>query len=327
MFLKTRGDLRDACKKPGLILICREPHRDGRIHRTGCGLLTALHRGRNSCEWLGSGRARWGYHHCDTWDKAAGLWEAAAGDAYPIPCCRCRPDPAEPGLADADAHCARGALRAGRGQHAGALADYGAALDMDPEHPAAHAGAGLAHASMGNHRAAAECFDGALAAQPDMTDALFGRARALRALRRYDEAVEDYRRILKEDPGNVEAHVGLGLALADQDNGLGAVYSLDRALALSPSDTDALYHKGAILENAGEYEEALTCLVAARRAGRDDALVHNGIGNALHDLGFHSEAVKSYDTALSRDPGLSVAKWNRDAALAAEGRRADAGGR
>lgn len=325
MMLKTRGDLRDACKRPGLILVCREPHGNGRMHRTGCGLLTTLHRRRNPGESLDGGK-RCEYHHCNTWDEAAGLWEAAAGDSYPIPCGRCRPDPAEPGLSDADAHCARGALRAGRGRHAGALADYGAALGMEPGHAAAHAGAGTAHASMGNHRAAAECFDGALAAQPDLIDALFGRARALRALRRYDEAVEDYHRILKEDPGNVEAHVGLGLALADQDNNLGAVYSLNRALALSPCDTDALYHKGTILEHAGEYEEALTCLTAARRAGRDDALVHNGIGNALHDLGHHGEAVKSYDMALERDPEFSVVKWNRDAALAAERRQSEAGG-
>ncbi|MEI2617901.1 MAG: tetratricopeptide repeat protein [Thermomicrobiales bacterium] len=101
------------------------------------------------------------------------------------------------------------------------------------------------------------------------------------------------------------------------------VNCLDKSLAIDPNIPEALYNKGAALDNLGRYEEAITAYDAAL-ALRTDPEALNNKGVALDNLGRYEEAITAYDAALALRAEYPEALNNKGVALRNLGRHEEA---
>jgi tetratricopeptide (TPR) repeat protein len=94
---------------------------------------------------------------------------------------------------------------------------------------------------------------------------------------------------------------------------------LDRALASTPEQPDALQLMGLIARRRQDHGQAATWFQRSLRADPRQPHVHNNLGNALLDLGRTEEAVKAYGEALRLQPAYGDARVNLGIAQLAAG--------
>jgi TolB-like protein/Flp pilus assembly protein TadD len=120
----------------------------------------------------------------------------------------------------------------------------------------------------------------------------------------YARAREALEKALAIDPEYTPAHGKLGSIANDQNDDAGAAKHFERALALDPTDPDMVGNAASFLMSLGRVDEAL---------GAQEAVVRRDPVNttALHNLGLnqrcsgkYDEAITSFRTALSLDPGI-----------------------
>jgi tetratricopeptide (TPR) repeat protein/polyferredoxin len=81
----------------------------------------------------------------------------------------------------------------------------------------------------------------------------------------------------------------------------------------------SLYYRGAMLNRAGRYQDALASLDQALATAPDLILAHEERGEALWLLGRKGEAVQAWNKALEKNPDLPLANYQLSAAAAAAG--------
>jgi cytochrome c-type biogenesis protein CcmH/NrfG len=94
-------------------------------------------------------------------------------------------------------------------------------------------------------------------ARPDDIPTRLALAEAYVDAQRADEAADQYRAVLTIDSENVPALNGVALLLYRSGSPDGALAASDRVLSLRPRDPDALFLKGLILYQQGDFAEAV----------------------------------------------------------------------
>ncbi|OOG53831.1 hypothetical protein B0E47_11510 [Rhodanobacter sp. B05] len=119
----------------------------------------------------------------------------------------------------------------------------------------------------------------------------------------FRQAHEAAEKALAIDPDYAPAHAELGFIAVEQNDLPGAVRHLQRALALDPTDLDVLNDSANLLLTLGRLPAATAIeeYVVARDPVNPVSLFNLG-GNYL-DAGRYDEAIDTYRTLLSVDPG------------------------
>lgn len=163
----------------------------------------------------------------------------------------------------------RGLGHAAKGDHASALADFDAALTIDPTHSTVLDNRGNTHAMAGDIERALADHDSAIKADPENARAWNNRA-------------ADYMDMRK-----------LGRALPD----------LDRALALDPGYGDAYRNRAQVRCHMGFAEGAEADWIAALDTGRVDAAA---LQRRLRDGGFYDGAI---DGSFGSGSRAALSNW------------------
>ena len=195
-----------------------------------------------------------------------------------------------------------------------------AIVAADPASFGAHHLLALIAAASGRHEDALAQFDAALAVQPDNLLALANRGGSLVALGRFAEALASYDRALLAAPLFPDALASRGAALTALGRPDEALASCDKALALSPGHPVALANRAKTLHDLQRFGEALAAHDMALAVRPDDPQLWCNRGASLHSLDRHEEALADYAEALARRPHYPEALSNRGAALRALGR-------
>lgn len=95
-----------------------------------------------------------------------------------------------------------------------------------------------------------------------------------------------------------------------------ALEQYDQSLAADPAYTRAWMDKGNLLLRMNRTEEAISAYDAALALDSNLPLVWNGRGEALMAQGNYTGAIDSFDRALALAPEYTVAKENRERAVA-----------
>ncbi|MEP7183942.1 MAG: tetratricopeptide repeat protein [Betaproteobacteria bacterium] len=185
------------------------------------------------------------------------------------------PDATAAASGDGEVHFNRGNVLRERGDVAGAIAAYEAALAADPGQPATLNNLGLAHAAAGDAERAAASFRAAVDADPDNADALANLADALFARGEFAATEQLYARLfaLRPDlPAYVHAQRGDALRslwrLADAETWFRS------ALAAAPGDLPLLIKVAEVAIERGRYADALPVLIQIVLRAPDDAWAH-----------------------------------------------------
>ena len=90
-----------------------------------------------------------------------------------------------------------------------------------------------------------------------------------------------------------------------------ALESCDTALAIDPSNTEALVNRGNVLMELGRLKDALAAYDRAWAIKPSDPDVLNNKGNVLVQLGRLDEAADAFDEAIRRAPRNASAHFHR----------------
>jgi tetratricopeptide (TPR) repeat protein len=228
-----------------------------------------------------------------------------------------------------EALTARGetSLRNDDPDYASALGDFDRALETDPRSVDALVGRVLASIGLERWADARKALDAAREADPLAPEAAIASARLNRARRKPSKAIQELDRALELDPRSMDALILRGRCKLDMNGRLkGAVEDFERARSASPHLPGAHFGRALCHVDQGENEEALAALdtvVGLRRlpgTWPTPQLALSVRGEVLLRLGKPTEAVNSFDDALSHDPDFARALGGRGRANVARGR-------
>jgi tetratricopeptide (TPR) repeat protein len=227
---------------------------------------------------------------------------------------------ANPG--DAGALALAGALTARRGDLAGAVARYRAALAIAPRFVKALSNLGAALSALGQGAEAERHLALALAEDPAHGPALINLGQLLLRQDRAAEAIIILRRAAAAAPTDAMAWNNLGGAHLAADRHDEARDALERALALDPASSAAWSNLGAAHYRGARYGAAVDAFRAALAHGPSPE-IWTHLGTALRGIGEETGALAAHDRALAGNPALAEARFNRALLLLGLGRFAE----
>lgn len=180
----------------------------------------------------------------------------------------------------------RGLTNNRRGEQQLALADYDAALKIDPDNVDALVDRAAIYATDGKPKRALADFNAALAVEPDNPTALYNRGYVHFSLHDYDQALSDYDAAIALDPTMALAYNNRCLVRAIVGRELvKALADCDTALKLAPLNLDVRETRGFVYLKLGE----------------------------------PAIAIKEYDAAIAIDPNQVIALYGRGLARLQDG--------
>lgn len=207
--------------------------------------------------------------------------------------------------------CLSGALAAQRGDMAGAISRYRAALAAAPRFIKALSNLGAALSALQRFEEAAEPLRLALEEQPDHGPALINLGQVYLALGRVEEATALLRRATQAAPQDAMAWSNLGAALLRAERLNEAEPPLRQALALDPGYGAAWSNLGHAHFRLRRPAEAASDFRRALESGAAPAESWTHLGTALRAMGQMSDAMAAYERALQINPDHAEGRFAR----------------
>ena len=199
-----------------------------------------------------------------------------------------------------------------------AIAEYEAALRIEPDYALAHYSLGVALSKTGQLASAIANYRAALRSEPDYAQAHNNLGSALAQVPGgLPEAITEFKAAIRLDPDYAEAHNNLGDALASIPGRLPeAVAEYNAALRIAPGLAIAHYNLGSALGEMGRLEDAMVQYRLAIEAQPDFPEAHNNLGTVLAQMGRFPEAIVEFESAIRENPRFAEAHLNLGKAFA-----------
>ncbi len=189
-----------------------------------------------------------------------------------------------------------------------AMAEYRRAIEEDPANAAeAHYRIGVLSNTLGNGEGAVQEFRAALQLDPNHTEArkavvafYVNRGATARQQHRLDEALRDLQEAVKVDPGSSTAHLELGQAYEESRRLAGAVQEYQAAVNADAKNLTAQLHLGQALNTQQQYTLAVPAFTAILESNPDKAEAYAGLGVAYFHQGQRDEAKRAFDQAIRK---------------------------
>jgi tetratricopeptide (TPR) repeat protein len=192
-----------------------------------------------------------------------------SGDPAIAGCTAIIGDRNEPVRSRAAAHVNRGYEWQAKRDFERAIADYSAAIELDPRYAAAYHRRGMAFHEKGDLDRALADYTTAIRLEPTAS-AYTGRGDVWRAKRDVDRAIVDYGEAIRLDAKSAVAFHRRGLAWREKDDLARAMSDHTSAIRLDPNHADAYKHRGMANFEKGEFLSAASDLLHAVEI-KDDA--------------------------------------------------------
>lgn len=168
----------------------------------------------------------------------------------------------------------RGIESAAKGDFDRAIADYDAALKLNPQSADAHFNRGNAWAHKGDPDRAIADYDAAIKLDPKEPAAYGGRAVEWAVKGDYARAIADYDMAMKLDPKSASALLGRGRARFYSGDFQGAALDMEQAMKAEPNEYTALWlYLARKRGGAADAEEILDRDTRATRGGWPSAVI------------------------------------------------------
>ena len=207
-----------------------------------------------------------------------------------------------------DSLCEGGWSKLSRQDLRGAIADFDAALRLDPNFALAIERRGEAKRLLGEYSGAINDFDVALRLNPKSAFALRARGETKCVYSDFWGAISDFDAALVLEPLSARALACRGDAKRLQANYVEAIADLDRALRLMPSDDFALAARGDAKNSIGDFESAIADLDRALMIQPRNVRALCSRGQAKLGLEDYVGALADLDAALTLDPSFELAR-------------------
>lgn len=161
------------------------------------------------------------------------------------------------GWSRADVLLDRGIAYANLGRPEPAIADYTAAIRLQPNYPEAYYDRALAYEQTGDVSGALNDYGSAIEQNPKDADPYFHRGLIYLDMRRFDEAISDFTRSHDLDPKNVWPLANRGLAYAWKKDTVHAKQDFVAVRATDPENKVLLHGEGLMFMFGGDLDAAV----------------------------------------------------------------------
>ena len=193
----------------------------------------------------------------------------------------------------------------------GAIADYSAAIKIDPKYTDAYYGRGYSRYNLQDYKGAIADYNAAIKIDPNYADAYNNRGFARYDLGDKQGAMADYNTALKIDPGNVYAYYNRGTARSELGDKQGAIADYNAALKINPNYANGYYGRGYSRYKLGDNKGAIADYNVALKINPNDANAYYNRGISRSELGDNQGAIADYNAALKINPNDASAYYNR----------------
>lgn len=191
------------------------------------------------------------------------------------------------------------------------LDTYHEILLLNAESAEADILAGEALDELKDHAGAIKQFRAAVQANPNEPDVHFGLGYLLWTQRQYEEAASELQAELTNNPNQVQALVYLGDAQMQMSHPEAALPILEQVERIAPTLSLGHLDLGILYADAGRNEDALRELNVARKLTPDDVNVHWRLGRLYRAMGKKDEAKAELDKASSLTKATDEALINK----------------
>lgn len=195
-----------------------------------------------------------------------------------------------------------GQAHAASGDQAQAIAAYGQALALRPDHGPWLHNLAVALRLAGQPEKALPLLDRSAAQSPDDPRIHYNRGHCLQDLGRMDAAADAYRRAIALAPTDADLHGSLSRLLWQQGDRMGHAASYRAALTHAPDNPGLLAGLAERLTLAGEPHAAMALLADAAQRGIGGADLRLRLGQACWSSGEPDRAFAAFEAALEADP-------------------------
>lgn len=212
-----------------------------------------------------------------------------------------------------------------------ALADYDEAIRLNPRSSDFYFMRGTVHLQNNDHDRAIADFGQSARLDPGQLMAYAKRGEAHVAKHQYDHAIADYTHVLRRAPGfeaayrrRAYAYVQRGLAHTGNGNSSAAIADFGKAINDDPGLLDAYLHRGDAQFDKKALARALADYDEAIRRDPMFVAAYNNRGFAYSAKGDHARAIADFNVVTRLDPAYPYAYRHRGNAHLAIGNRAQA---
>lgn len=192
-----------------------------------------------------------------------------------------------------------------------ALANYGRALNIDPNYSGALTNQGAVLNVLCRFSEALTCFNRAIEIDDRLAEAYVNRTLALLGLFREEEALQSAEHAIQLNPGLSEAHSNRAMVLTRLSRFEEALSSLSIAIQLKPDLAEAFNNRSDVYFQCGEIDAALKEVEQAITLNPHFAAAYNNKGIILMEALRLEEALLALDRAVNLDPQMADAQFNR----------------
>jgi tetratricopeptide (TPR) repeat protein len=212
----------------------------------------------------------------------------------------------------ADGYVLRGNAYRLNGDQDRAIADYDAAISLDPTRAIVFADRGIANLAKGNHDRAIADFDEAVRLKPELKPAaLFGRGTAYEAKGDHDRAIAEYSEGIRLQPRLALSYTGRGFSYENKGDHDRAVADYSEAIRLDPRNVLAHNNRGSIYFDKGDYDRAIADLNEAIRLNPNLAIACKHRADIYLITGDLPRAMADFNEAIRIDPQYVAALTGR----------------
>lgn len=183
-----------------------------------------------------------------------------------------------------------------------------------------HVERGTQLAAEGKRDEALAEFEAAIKLQPDYWQAHVRAATVLVDQGKFDEAAAMLKKVLDANPERPQAHNSVGVVLSRRGLVSEAMAHFERAIQLDPNYAEAHTNLGRLLGQQGRLEEATARFFTAMDLQQDNPLAHLELAEVLLQRRMHELAIRHAQKAVELDAALVDAHLVLAKALAGQGR-------
>ncbi|WP_170937202.1 MULTISPECIES: tetratricopeptide repeat protein [Rhodomicrobium] len=212
---------------------------------------------------------------------------------------------------DANALNLRGAAYGAAGEYDKAVADFNAALAINPQYPQAYANRALIRVRGKQLQQAIADYDQAISLDPKYAAAYVGRGNVYRMMNNHPMAIADLSRAIEIQPDPV-AHFNRGLSRQAVGQHAQAIDDFDNVLGFKPDAPEVYHAKGLSELELQKYEQAFDDFHKAAQGSKDNYEAWALRGKAAEGMGAKKEAARAYQRALQINPSFRPAREGLD---------------
>ncbi|MDX2271704.1 MAG: tetratricopeptide repeat protein [Cyanobacteriota bacterium] len=154
-------------------------------------------------------------------------------------------------------------------------------------------------------------FSAALQTNPELVAAYTGRGLAYYRLADFQAASQDFSAALERDPNNAKLYQQRGVTFFKLNDLTRALEDLNQAIGRDPKQAVPYYNRSLIYAEVGRYEDARQDSEQALQLDPKLAVAYQTYGIANYRLGQVNVAIQALDQAIKLDPQLASALQNR----------------